>query len=291
MSNHFDCRKILIITPEIACIPGSRDAHSKVVTAHQWQLTGMMGALIGGLNRLGADIHVAQPDYRRIFRFFSQNKQVTTGQKFPADKVCLSEDRVFFYSDRLDCNREWENIRISIAFQREVINTILPQVEPDLIHCHNWMTGLIPAVARELDIPCLFSVYKIDTGKSPLSYIEDMGIDAATFWQHLYFSRYPLSYEETRETNPADFLLSGIYAAHLVNIINPAPALATSEDCGGISTQPIKQLLDEKWKARSLVFNSSTDAKQYISLYERILCCPIIKRQGNKEAILRRAQQ
>ncbi|MBO5900197.1 MAG: glycogen/starch synthase, partial [Lentisphaeria bacterium] len=55
-----------------------------------------------------------------------------------------------------------------------------------LIHCNDWMTGLIPAAAHRMGIPCLFTVHNIHTSKALLADIEDRGIDAAPFWQNLY---------------------------------------------------------------------------------------------------------
>ena len=48
--------------------------------------------------------------------------------------------------------------------------------------------------------------------------IEDRGIDAAYFWQNLYYTRMAYTYEATRETNPVDMLASGIFAAHFVTL-------------------------------------------------------------------------
>ena len=49
-----------------------------------------------------------------------------------------------------------------------------------------------------------------------VQHIEDRGIDAASFWQHLFFRYMPSSYEETRDWNPVDFLASGIFAGSLL---------------------------------------------------------------------------
>jgi len=116
---------------------------------------------------------------------------------------------------------EIKNIRISLAFQREVINNIVPRVQPDLIHCNDWMTGLIPAMARQLGIPCLFTIHNIHTVKTTLSEIEDRGIDGASFWQNFYYEYLPTSYENTRDSIPVDFLTSGAFAAHFVNLVSP----------------------------------------------------------------------
>ena len=139
----------------------------------------------------------------------------------PKDRIHLAEDRAFYYMDRVYGYSGWENIKISLAFQREVINHIVPDVQPDLIHCNDWMTGLIPGMAKEMGIPCLFTLHNIHTVKSTLATIEDAGIDAVSFWQGLYYQWIPTSYEETRDTNPVDFLVSGIFAAHFVNTVSP----------------------------------------------------------------------
>ena len=67
------------------------------------------------------------------------------------DRLHLAEDRAFFYLRSVYSNYGSENEKIALAFQREIINNIIPHVQPDLIHCNDWMTGLIPAVARQLN--------------------------------------------------------------------------------------------------------------------------------------------
>jgi hypothetical protein len=90
------------------------------------------------------------------------------------------------------------------------------------------MTGLIPAAAKEYEKPCLFTVQNAESAKSLLSDVEDRGIDAAAFWRRLFYDRFPGDYEDTRDTNPLDLLLSGILAAHYVETANflllPNPA-------------------------------------------------------------------
>jgi starch synthase/alpha-amylase len=83
------------------------------------------------------------------------------------------------------------------------------------------MTGLIQAAARQMGIPCLFTIHNVHTVKATLGYIEDRGIDAASFWQQLYYEQMATSYEAVRDADPVDFLSSGIFAAHFVNTVSP----------------------------------------------------------------------
>jgi len=200
--------RILFVTPKVVFIPDGTGNNKDYINTH---IGGgdLLASVIVDLFNLGADVYVAQPDYRRIFADLSRKNRFTGVKKIPGDRVYLTRDRVFFYSDYLHSNFKWENTKISLAFQREVISHIIPEVEPNLLHCHDWMTGLIPAMAKEFEIPCLFTVQNPHTAKTFLSYVEDIGIDAAAFWQHLFYDRYPINYEETRESNPVNFLLNG----------------------------------------------------------------------------------
>ncbi|MGD9300438.1 MAG: glycosyltransferase, partial [Desulfobacterales bacterium] len=74
---------------------------------------------------------------------------------------------------------------------------------------------------REHGIPCLFTIHNIHTVKTNLALIEDRGIDAAYFWQNLYFENMATSYEQVRDSNPVDLLTSGIFGAHFVNVVSP----------------------------------------------------------------------
>ena len=240
MSNYSTQPRILFITPEAAFIPEVMEKRSSSTSVYTGGFGEYLAELICDLYHLGVDVHVGQPDYRRIFSILARNEQINSGIKLPIDRVQLAEDRTFFYSKPIDSNSEWENMKISLSFQREVINQIIPRIQPDLIHCYGWMTGLIPAAAKKNETSCLFTVQNFDSARSLLSWVEDIGIDAAGFWQNLFFDRYPGSYEQTRDTNPLDLLLSGILAASHIN---------TAEDCSDYSNSPLGQLLAHKWKA------------------------------------------
>jgi starch synthase/alpha-amylase len=274
--------RLLFVTPEATFIPLSSKNTSEFINAHTEGFAGHLAGLITALFYLGVDVHVAQPDYRKIFNVSSQNEQTNSDIKLPVDRVHLAEDRVFFYTNAIESNSEWENVKISLAFQREVINYIIPFVQPDIIHCHDWMTGLIPAVARRWGLPCIFTVHDTHTVKSPLSCIEDIGIDAASFWQHLFYDHYPFSYEESRETNSPDFLLSGIFASQCVNPDGPAILSTKGKDQNHYGEVLLRQVFVEKLNAGCMAVNSIHPVKvqQYLDLYGKMLQRPILNKNS-----------
>lgn len=217
--------RILVVTPEITYLPEGMGNMGNILHAKAGGLADVSASLVGALFRQGADVHVALPHYRRMFhidvgRLISNELRVYMNHLHNS-RIHLAEDRIFYYRDTVYSNYSDDSFRQAMAFQREVINNIIPVVEPDLIHCNDWMTGLIPAAARRMGIPCLFTVHNIHTQKATLDAIEDRGIDAAPFWQNLYFERPPYNYEESRSTNPVDQLASGIFAAHFINTVSP----------------------------------------------------------------------
>jgi starch synthase/alpha-amylase len=85
--------------------------------------------------------------------------------------------------------------------------------------------------------------------KSTLAHIEDRGIDAAYFWQHLFFEHFSPSYEAAWETNPVDFLVSGVFAAHFVNTVSPRFLEEIVEGRHDFVEWPLRQELTNKFHA------------------------------------------
>ncbi len=218
--------RILIVTPEITYLPDGMGNLANTLRAKAGGLADVSASLVAALYRAGADVHVTLPHYRRMFHVevgnLISNELRVYMSHLPDTRVHLAEDRIFYYRDSVYGNYAEDSFRSALAFEREVINNIIPQVQPDIIHCNDWMTGLIPALARRIGIPCLFTVHNIHTQKTTLDVIEDRGIDAAEFWNNLYFERQPYNYEESRSSNPVDFLTSGIFAGHFINTVSPA---------------------------------------------------------------------
>jgi len=264
--------RILFVTAEVAFMPARTGNRTSYMGADSGCFGDFPAQLINDLLNLGVDVHVAQPDYRKLFEMLSCDKQDNPSIKLPIDRVHLAEDRAFFYSNSIDSNNKWENLEISLNFQREVINQIAPRVQPDLIHCHDWMTGLIPAAAKEYEMPCLFTVQNAESAKSLLSDVEDRGIDAAAFWRRLFYDRFPGDYENTRDTNPLDLLLSGILAAHYVETARFLLLPNTVKGRNKIFYACLRQVLDQKYDAGcagamagipNASVNATSDEKRY----------------------------
>jgi starch synthase/alpha-amylase len=245
--------RVLIVTPEVTYLPDRMGNLSSYLTAKAGGLADVSAALISALFNRGVDVHVALPDYRALFKEqlapFLEKEQQKIRSVMPDDRVHLAEDRAFYYLNRVYSSYGVENTKMALAFQREVINNIIPRVRPDLIHCNDWMTGLIPAMARMAGIPCLFTIHNIHTVKCSLSHIEDRGIDAAYFWENLYYENMAVEYESTREHNPVDFLVSGVFAGHFVNTVSPTFLKEIVEGRHPFVEHPLQKELSNKWYA------------------------------------------
>jgi starch synthase len=245
--------RVLIVTPEVTYLPDRMGGLATFFTAKAGGLADVSAALISALFEEGADVHVAIPDYRAIYSDglapVLKKEFNKIQRKMPGDRIHLAEDRAFYYINRVYSDYGAENIKLALAFQREVINNIVPLVQPDLIHCNDWMAGLIPAMARNIGIPCLFTIHNVHTVKTTLAFIEDRGIDAASFWQYLYYVHMATSYEQSRNTNPVDFLTSGIFSAHFVNVVSPNFLREVVEGRQSFVEAPIRQELANKCEA------------------------------------------
>ena len=252
--------RVLIVTPEVTYLPQGMGNIANFLSAKAGGLADVSAGLISALFKQGADVHVALPDYRGIFLdnlgplWGHYQKEIDTYMKYlPEERLHLAEDRAFYYVHHVYSNYTSENLKIALAFQREVINNIIPHVRPDLIHCNDWMTGLIPGYARQLGIPCLFTIHNIHTVKASLALIEDRGIDAAKFWHHLFYERMAHYYEETRESNPVDFLVSGVFASHFVNTVSPTFLQEIVSGRHSFIMPPLQQELVNKGSAECAV--------------------------------------
>ena len=245
--------RVLIITPEVTYLPDRMGSLASYFTAKAGGMADVSASLVKALFDQGVDVHVAIPDYRNMFSDrlapLLKKELHRIRRHMPQNRVHLAEDRAFYYLNRVYSAFGEENIKLALAFQREVMNIIVPRVEPDLIHCNDWMTGLIPAMARRMGIPCLFTIHNIYSVECSLAQIEDRGIDAAFFWQHLYFRAMAVDYESSRNTNPVDFLTSGVFAAHFINTVSSNFLHEIIEGKHHFISSSLREQIIHKWQA------------------------------------------
>lgn len=217
--------RVLIVTPEVAVLPEGLSLGAECCRASPGNLAYALAHLVAALRAHGLDVHVALPNYRGLFQQYRTAPggilDFSRQFKSPCSRVHLAEDRIFYYQSPSAYYHGWERKPLALAFQREVINDIIPRVNPDLVHCHDWMTGVIPPMLRQTGIPSVFTLHNAATLKVSMADMEDRGIDAAAFWNQLYFDRYPLDYAESRESNPVDLLATGIFGAQRVTAAHP----------------------------------------------------------------------
>ncbi|MGI5870112.1 MAG: glycogen synthase [Kiritimatiellia bacterium] len=245
--------RILVVTPEITYLPPGMGNMANRMSAKAGGMADVSASLVSALFEEGADVHVALPHYRKMFHMDVGNLIDSELKRYKAklsdSRIHLAQDRMFYYRDSVYSSYSEDNPRLALAFQREVINNIIPTVQPDLIHCNDWMTGLVPAAARRMGIPCLFTVHNIHTHEITLERIENMGIDAAEFWKHLYYLRPPWNYEETRSHNKVDLMASGIFASHYINTVSPTFLREIVDGQHDFVPDPIRREIRSKFAA------------------------------------------
>lgn len=205
--------RVLLVTPEISESDFLASNGKQAPCIKAGGLADISALLLDSITDAGAIAHVALPHFRSLFE---------PGRDGCSHRLHLCKDREFYYRKSVYDGCAKSNLNAALAFQRDVIHYVLPKVRPDVVHCHDWMTGLVPAAARSMGIPSIFTMHNLHDETATLAEIEDRGIDSATFWSHLYYSRFPYSYEETRSSNPVSMLASGILAADRVSTVSPS---------------------------------------------------------------------
>ncbi|WP_193214738.1 glycogen synthase [Luteolibacter marinus] len=217
--------RVLIVTPEITHLPSALGPGANGIRAKAGGLADATSALVSGLVDIGAEVHVALPNFRRLFRRDHAGRlpdELIHASTHPRDaRIHLADDWVFHHLDRVYSHNPHEALHAALVFQREVINQIIPMVQPDIIHCNDWMTGLIPAMARRRGIKSLFTLHNIHSRDATMERMEATGIGAADFWNNFYFLRPPGQYHQCRSTVPVHMLGTGVYAADHITTVSP----------------------------------------------------------------------
>ena len=228
-------------------------------------LADVVGTLPKALQKLGIDARVIIPYHRKIkekyanqiehmFYFYvclGWRTQYAGIEKLVLDGVTIYlVDSEFYYGGDIYRGGEAE-IEQYAFFQRAVLDCI-PNLDfvPDVIHCNDWHTGLIPLLARsqypggmQENLKFLLTIHNIMyQGKCGYEYLYDLlGIDA----------KY--NTPEFMELNGCvDFLKAGCVFADRINTVSPSYA---QEICDPYYSEGLEGILNARSHELSGIVN------------------------------------
>ncbi|OGJ89601.1 MAG: hypothetical protein A2268_01330 [Candidatus Raymondbacteria bacterium RifOxyA12_full_50_37] len=237
MSTFATLPAILIATPEIVALPHNMGNLAHVIsTGDGGGLADISAALVMELDRQGANVHVALPEYRNMFAAFAtlthKDYEMLRRDLNDRSRIHLIEDGLFDHASRVynDSSSRLYDIdaRRANAFQRGIIYRVLPFLKNRftrvLVHCNDWMTGLIPSAARGMGVKSLMTFHNIFTYRQTPHGLQEQGIDIQWFWNHVFFKDHPDkhgSFEANYANNQVDYMTSGLFAADFINTVSP----------------------------------------------------------------------
>lgn len=221
---------ILICTPEITELPEGMGNAANIITAKGGGLGDISASLVRYFSDADKyDIHVVLPKYDSRIKQLSAitNRQIDRLTLVLRGKgIHLVNDSAFSHiSNPYEDNKLHSRVRRSLAYQRYVINDLINWLQPDLIHCNDWMTALIPPAAKAKGVKTLFTLHNIFTELQTLKDIELSGLKPFEFGENLYFEKFPDNllgnWEKHFEKNRVDFTASAIMSADFFNTVSP----------------------------------------------------------------------
>jgi ADP-glucose type glycogen/starch synthase len=250
--------RLLLCTPEITELPEGMGNAANLISAKGGGLGDISASLVRHLNDSQEyELHIVLPKYDRNIMQLAD----ITHQEIDKLAVVLSgrgihlvNDSAFSYlKNPYDENILHPPVKRALALQRHVINMLLDYVQPDIVHCNDWMTGLIPAAARKKKIKSLFTLHNIFTEKQTMSEIEASGIRPLDFAEWLYFENYPdniqQNWQQHFNSNRVDFTASAIYAADYFNTVSETFLEELRQNFfPDIVSKPIYQMIKMKYE-------------------------------------------
>jgi len=245
VSRHLELPLVLVATPEIVSLPEHMGNLSNFIgTGDGGGLADISAAVVTELYQRGVNVHVTLPHYRNLFarlgrisdeEYRAMIRGVQEIQRIHFIDYGLFDGAKRVYEERTRGDRLM--VLRAVAFQQGILYGLLPTLrsrhEKILVHCNDWMTGLLPSAVRKRGIPSLITVHNIFSAfETPLA-LHEQGIDVGPFAEHLYFERHPDSFpsaEANYRLNRVDFLTSGLFAASRINTVSPTFLREIAED-------------------------------------------------------------
>ena len=223
---------ILLCTPEVTELPEGMGNAARYVKAKRGGLADISAALVEQLHEHGDfDLHVALPKYDKSMKGIGKISTRETNQikRILKDKnvhlinhPAFSE--TFANGGSVDVYGDTEihdSVRKAMAYQSGVINYVLNDIQPNVVHCNDWMTGLIPAAAKSEGIKSLFTLHNIFTKYlSPKEMVRE-GVNSKELNGNLFYAQHPTNFEWDFHNNLVDFTTTGIFASDYFNTVSP----------------------------------------------------------------------
>jgi len=236
ISRQLELPMVLVATPEIVSLPEHMGNLSNFIgTGDGGGLADISAAVVTELYRRGVNVHVALPHYRNLFarlgRISDEEYRALIRGVHEAQRIHFIDHGLFdgarqVYEERSQLDHLM--VRRAIAFQQGILYGLLPTLrgrnDQILVHCNDWMTGLLPSAARSRGIASLFTFHNIFTAMETPQTLHAQGIDVSSFKEYLYFERHPDSLpkpEGNYRLNRVDFLTSGLFTATRINTVSP----------------------------------------------------------------------
>ncbi|MCF7911081.1 MAG: glycogen/starch synthase [Candidatus Cloacimonetes bacterium] len=222
--------RILICTPEITELPEGMGNAANLIAAKGGGLGDISASLVKYFSDADKyDIHVVIPKYDSCIKHLADitNRQIDRLTLVLRGKgIHLVNDSAFAHlHNPYEDNKVHSRVRRALAFQRYIVNDLIDWIQPDVIHCNDWMTALIPSAARAKGVKTLFTLHNFFTELQTPKQIELSGLKPYDFGEYLYFEKFPENlrnrWEENFDSNHVDFTASAIFACDHFNTVSP----------------------------------------------------------------------
>ncbi len=266
ISRQLELPMILVATPEIVSLPEHMGNLSNFIgTGDGGGLADISAAVVTELYQRGVHVHVTLPHYRNLFaslgkisdeEYRAMIRGVQEAQRIHFIDSGLFDGARQVYEERSQLKRLM--VRRAVAFQEGILFGLLPtlRVHHDkiLVHCNDWMTGLLPSAARSRGIPSLITCHNIFSAHETPQSLHEQGIEVGPFVEQLYFERHPDSFpsaETNYQQNRVNFLCSGLFAASRINTVSPTFLREIAEDAFSefyLIPDPVRRVIAKRFE-------------------------------------------
>ena len=216
--------RVLLVTPEITELPEGMGNIANYIRAKGGGMADISAGLVDALfNNPEFEVHLTIPYYEsnvQELQSITESEILRLPRVLKEKAIHLVRDSAFTRLGVYDTDPIHSSISKSLAFQRYIINVFLDEIQPDIVHCNDWMTALVPAAAKQRGIKSLFTLHNVFTELAQVRRINQEGISANQLKENLYFRGFPSDNLEELWGNLVDFTASGVFSSDAMNTVS-----------------------------------------------------------------------